>query len=66
MLPESEISNFLVSQKNMIIELIDAGRIEEARDWIAFLKPLWLAHGYGYKRDELLRRANAYLASLEV
>jgi hypothetical protein len=59
-LEEWQMDNILQRQKAEIINLIDAGKIDEALTVLRILEPLWdgVTPNYSYKRTELLKRAN--------
>lgn len=52
------IDNFLVHQKNEIIDLINNEQFDEANKILNFIAPLWFAANYGYKYHELVKRWN--------
>lgn len=56
MLTEWEFDNLLVDQKNRIIELVDAGRLLEARAALAVVRDMWVLDNYGYKIQEIEAR----------
>lgn len=53
----NELDQFLVQQKDEIIEMIDNGETDKALAVLRVLRPMWIRLGYEYKPAELERRA---------
>ncbi len=49
-----------VTQKNALIAMIDAGKLDDARAILNGLRLLWESNGYGYKIREIERRISSH------
>ncbi len=52
-LPESDLSNLLVAQKNAIYTLVHDGKYAEAEAALDVVSELWRIADYGYKIGEV-------------
>ena len=52
----ADFDNQLVRQKDKIIDLIDSGKLQEAKAALAIVSEMWTAHNYDYKIRELQDR----------
>lgn len=52
----ADFDNQLVRQKDRIIDLIDSGKLQEAKAALAIVSEMWTAHNYDYKIRELQDR----------
>lgn len=59
----AEFDNQLVRQKDRIIDLINNGKIQEAKAALHVVEEMWAAAGYSYKYKELNERIANKVAS---
>ena len=55
-IPESDMDNILVNQKDVILGYVNEGRWSFALLALELLRELWAAHNYLYKYEEIVAR----------